>query len=179
VPDSARAELIEILTLSGDLQYQQEGYAAELARWTSRYAHSDDGIDSRSVPAVPVDYLGEVPMRAFPRAGLAQSPHSFSHPDASTLLVLSTSSDGRLDALRAGEATSAVLLAATDAGLATTPLSQPLEMVQTREAIRDRILKDAALFPQLLLRVGWAQPGCPELPPTPRRGLRYVLLRDR
>jgi nitroreductase len=178
VAGSARAELIGILTLAGNLQYQQLGYAAELARWTSRYAHSDDGVDAVSVPVV-VEQPGEVPIRAFPRAELAQSPHSFTHREASSLLVLATRSDGRLAALRAGEAASAVLLAATDLGLATTPLSQPLEVPRTREAIRDRILVGTALFPQLLVRVGWPQPGCPDLPPTPRRGLDRVLLFNR
>ncbi len=47
-------------------------------------------------------------------------------------------------ALRAGEATSAVLLTATDPGLATTPLSQPLEVTRTRAAISRHLVRDAA-----------------------------------
>jgi nitroreductase len=87
-------------------------------------------------------------------------------------------SDGitaRLGALRAGEASSAVLLTATDMGLATTPLSQPLEVAHTRDSISEHIVGPQS-FPQLLLRVGWPQPGCPQLPPTPRRGLDHVLV---
>ena len=90
------------------------------------------------------------------------------------LMVVSSRTDDRLGTLRAGEATSAVLLAATDMGSATTPLTQPLEVAQTRSSISDHIV-GPQLFPQLLLPVGWAEPGCPDLPPTPRRSLDHVL----
>ncbi|MDQ2707113.1 MAG: NAD(P)H nitroreductase [Actinomycetota bacterium] len=169
----ARERLIELLTLSGSLQRQQAGYAAELARWAGRYAHSGDGIAAGSVPG-GIDNPGEVPMRAFPNTGLAQSPHSFEHQDASVLMVLASVSDDRPAVLRAGEATSAVLLAATDLGLATTILSQPLEVAQTRASISSDIL-GSELSAQLVLRVGWAQPGAPELPPAPRRRLQDVV----
>jgi nitroreductase len=170
---AARERLIAVITQSASLQRQQEGYAAELARWTGRYTGAGDGIASGEVVS-GIGRPGEVPMRAFTRGSLAQSPHSFEHEDASVLMVLSSRTDDRLGTLRAGEATSAVLLAATDMGLATTPLSQPLEVAQTRSSISDHIV-GPQLFPQLLLRIGWAEPGCPNLPPTPRRSLDHVL----
>jgi nitroreductase len=173
----ARQRLIEIITASASLQRQQMGYAAELAQWTGRYAHARDGIESRTV-TYGIGRPGDVPMRVFPHGGLAQSPHSFEHEDASVLMVLSTRHDDHLAALRAGEATSAVLLAATNLGLATTPLGQPIEVAQTRASISEHIV-GPHLFPQLLLRVGWAQPGCADLPPTPRRLLDHVLLPSR
>jgi len=77
--------------------------------------------------------------------------------------------------LRAGEATSAVLLAATRAGLSTTPLSQGMEVDATREAIRFDILPMAET-PQLILRLGWPATGAATLPTTPRRPLSAVLL---
>jgi hypothetical protein len=86
------------------------------------------------------------------------------------LLVLGTASDDRMSQLRAGEATSAVLLRATQAGLATCPLSQPLEVPSTRRLLEEQVL-GGALTPQLLLRIGFA-PGGPPLPPTPRRPVR-------
>ena len=116
-------------------------------------------------------------MRPFPRASLAQSPHSFEHEDASVLMVLSSRTGDRLGALRAGEAISAVLLTATDLGLATTPLSQPLEVASTREAIGAHIV-GPQLFPQIVLRVGWAQSGSPDLVPTSRRNIQHVVRTD-
>jgi hypothetical protein len=79
------------------------------------------------------------------------------------------------DRLEAGEAASAVLLAATRLGLATTPLSQGIEIEATRRAIQRDVLH-APLHPQLLIRVGWPEPTAAELPTTPRRDLRSVLL---
>jgi hypothetical protein len=87
--------------------------------------------------------------------------------DGAALMVLGTTSDDPRAQLRAGEAISAVLLHATELGLATCPLSQPLEVGWTRARIRNELL-GATLFPQLVLRVGWAPAG-PALPPTPRR----------
>jgi hypothetical protein len=87
--------------------------------------------------------------------------------DGASLQVLGTASDDPLSQLRAGEAASAVLLHATTLGLATCPLSQPLEVDATRIAIRDTVL-GGTLSPQLVLRIGWAPAG-PDLPSTPRR----------
>lgn len=84
------------------------------------------------------------------------------------LAVLGTTSDDTLAQLRAGEALSAVLLTATTLGLATCPLSQPLEVGSTRRMLRDDVL-GGTLSPQLVLRLGW--PTGPSLPVTPRRSV--------
>jgi nitroreductase len=168
---TARARVIELLAMSAGLQCKQPGYTAQLMRWASRYAQSGDGIQAGSVPT-GIGNPGEVPMRWFPHAALAQSPRSFEHEDASALMILSSPSDDRLDVLRAGEATSAVLLAATELGLSTTLLSQPTEVAQTRSALSRLVASN--LCPQLVLRVGWPQPGAAELPPTPRRRHDHV-----
>jgi hypothetical protein len=79
------------------------------------------------------------------------------------------------DWLRAGEATSAALLIATQNGLATTVLSKAAKVADTRRQLADtvvRVLEHA----QLVLRVGWAPDSAAALPDTPRRALRYVLL---
>jgi len=55
--------------------------------------------------------------------------------------------------------------AATELGLATCLLSEPLEVGTTRLTLRDEVL-DGKVSPQLMLRVGWAPAGDP-LPPTP------------
>jgi hypothetical protein len=52
--------------------------------------------------------------------------------DATELLVVATSGDDMVDRLRAGEAVSAALLAATRLGLASIPLSQGVEVDRTR-----------------------------------------------
>jgi hypothetical protein len=72
-------------------------------------------------------------------------------------VVLGTASVDTLSQLPAGEALSAVLLQATPMGLASCPLSQPLEVGSTRRFLRDEIL-GGTLSPQLVLRLGFPQP---------------------
>lgn len=89
------------------------------------------------------------------------------------LAVIGTASDDTLSQLRAGEALSAVLLHATLLGLATCPLSQVLEVDDTRRVLRDDVL-DGAISPQLVLRVGFPTAAGP-LPATPRRPTANIL----
>ncbi|QFZ19672.1 hypothetical protein EKG83_21560 [Saccharothrix syringae] len=77
-------------------------------------------------------------MREFPGGEPVDRPSGEQEDGA--LLLLGTSSDDHLSTLRAGEAMSAVLLEATNAGLATCPLSQPLEVAATRDRVRDGLL---------------------------------------
>ena len=60
-------------------------------------------------------------------------------PENAALLLLTTPTDSALDWFRAGEATSAILLTATRHGLASSPLTQPLEVDDTREFIRSHV----------------------------------------
>ena len=92
------------------------------------------------------------------------------------LLVVVTADDGRLSWLHAGEALSAVWLEATTEGLSIVPLSQVVEVTETRMSLDD--LLGPGLRPQILLRVGWQEIGRSDLPRTPRRSLDDVL-RDR
>lgn len=172
---AARAGLIAAIARSASLQRQQAGYGAELARWTGRYSGAADGIGSNTVRA-GVSLPGDVPMRHFNRGSMGQPTHSLEHNDASVLLVLSARTDDHVGTLRAGEATSAVLLAATGLGLATTPLSQPTEVEATRDWIVEHIV-GPGVAPQIVIRVGWADPQAADLPPTPRRSVDRVMLR--
>lgn len=115
-----------------------------------------------------------LPLRAFPRGTLQQPDTDPNLPEGAALLVLATTDDDVRGRLRAGEALSAALLAATDLGLATCPLSQALEVADTRRFIETEVL-DAVAIPQLLLRVGWAPLSAEPLPVSPRRPMDTVV----
>ena len=89
------------------------------------------------------------------------------------VLGLGTKDDSRLARLRAGEATSLVLLTATALGLSSCPVTEPLEIVDTREAVRSDLFGVSG-YPQMLLRVGWAPVNADPIPSTPRRPLGDV-----
>lgn len=77
---------------------------------------------------------------------------SEAHDDAA-LLVLGTAHDDDVMRMRAGEALSRVMLAATAMGLATCPLTKPLDDLRSRLALACEVF-DGATHPQALLRVG-------------------------
>jgi nitroreductase len=154
------------------------GYVAELQLWTRRYAGARDGVSAATVAPPPAGLTGESPLRRFPHGQLShpqQLPGHGSADDAAELLVIATAGDDPLDWLRAGEATSAVLLAATQMGLATTPLSQAVEVGMSRRELQQKVLHIPE-HPQLIIRVGWPASGAVELPVTLRRDMSSVLL---
>jgi nitroreductase len=173
-----REQLVTALTEANEQQRLEPGYASELRLWTHRLPGSHDGIAASTV-AAPVCGARATGLRRFGPATLAQPPLSPGHTpdDAAEFLVLATAADTVLDHIRAGEATSAVLLAATRMGLATTPLSQALEIDSCRHRIRTDVLRMPE-YPQLVIRIGLPAAGADELPLTPRRALRSVLLPD-
>lgn len=144
-----------------------QDYLGELTEWSGRY-FSVAGVPARNTP-LP-DPEAKVPSRLFAGAALPMAPDSSAADDNAVVLALGTRRDDRLAQLRAGEATSAVLLTATSTGLSSCPVTEPLETAETREAVRADIFGDSD-YPQMLLRVGWAPINADPLPATPRRDL--------
>ena len=142
-------------------------YLAELTAWSGRYA-SVAGVPARNTPAP--DSSAAIPSRLFAGPALAMTPGSSPTEDNAVMLALGTQADDRLAQLRAGEATSVLLLSATSMGLASCPVTEPLEVAETREAVRSDIFGNSS-YPQMLLRVGWAPINADPLPSTPRREL--------
>ncbi|SDH60914.1 Nitroreductase family protein [Lentzea fradiae] len=173
VTGRARDELLIAIAKAAAVQEADPEYRAEIREWTGVYPGASAGVPAASIPMGPTQY-GNLQMRKFAPGELTQTDRLEPSEDAGSLLVLSTSSDDQLSRLRAGEATSAVLLEATSAGLASCPLSQPLEVVETRDLIRDQVL-GGSTCPQLVVRVGWAGFNADPLPPTPRRPVIDVL----
>jgi nitroreductase len=158
----SRAALLEAIGEADKQQQDVPGYATELATWTG-HRTGDDGVPAanllnRAAAGVPA-------ARRFAGGDLGPVPANLE--DGAVLTVLGTASDDTLSRLRAGEALSAVMLSATTLGLATCPLSQPLEIGTTRRVLRDDVL-EGTLSPQLVLRLGWPPAGS-SLPATPRR----------
>ncbi len=148
-------------------------YLRELTAWTGRHA-SVAGVPARNIPQ-PAP-AAESPGRLFAGGALAQPPEATPADDNAVVLALGTRDDDELARLRAGEATSVVLLSATALGLASCPVSEPLEIAETRGAVRTDVFDDAE-YPQMLLRVGWAPMNADPLPATPRRPLAEVVAR--
>ena len=127
-----------------------------------------------SRPPVP-DPTAELPARVFAATAVSQPLETTAADDNAVVLALGTRDDD-LARLRAGEATSLVLLTATALGLASCPITEPLEIPKTRQAVRAEIFELNEL-PHMLLRVGWAPVNADPLPSTPRWPLADVVTR--
>ncbi|GAA4880727.1 Acg family FMN-binding oxidoreductase [Actinomycetospora straminea] len=171
VTGHARRCLVHAMRDAARLQLDRPGYPAELQRWTHRYAGAADGIPHGARLTEPHLY-DDLVLRWFPGGGLDQPHGGADHADASTLLVLTAGGDDPASVVRAGEALSAVLLEATVHDLAATPITQVLEVDETRERVRRMV----GSHPVVVLRVGRPVAEAPPPPRTPRRDLAAVLV---
>jgi nitroreductase len=163
-------ELKSIVAASASKHLADADYVAELSAWSGRYG-SVAGVPACNTPAS--ESTSPIPARVFAEPALAQSSDSPAEDDNGVVVALGTEADDDLARLRAGEATSLVLLSATAMGLATCLISEPLEITETREAVRDEVF-GASGYPQMLVRVGWAPVHADPLPAVPRRPLPDV-----
>lgn len=143
------------------------GLAQEVARWTGTARGAREGVPAANVPP---QADGTVPVRRFAAAEQAPTVLGRDETDGTVVALLATSGDSRVDQLRAGEALSAVLLTATRLGLATDPISQPLEVPAARAQLKAAVLAEAG-EPQILVRLGWAPISADPVPRTGRRPL--------
>ena len=148
-----------------------QDYLTELTAWSGRHA-SVAGVPARSTPES--DPTALIPGRVFAAPELAQPADTPSADDNAVVLAIGTTDDDQLARLRAGEATSSMLLTATALGLSSCPVTEPLEIAETRAAVQEDVFGTSG-FPQMLLRVGWAPVNAEPLPSTPRRPLEHVV----
>ncbi|MCX4473641.1 nitroreductase [Micromonospora sp. NBC_01655] len=161
---SAVNAFAEIARSANRVLERDPAYRAELADWV-RAAPAPDGI-----PATAGGPLGEpqdlLPSRGF--GGRDRAPGRDFEPEP-LVAVLGATGNTTTDQVIAGQALQRVLLTATDAGLSVSMLSQPIEVPGAREALRLSLGRFGT--PQMVMRIGYGQPGSP----TPRRSVDEVL----
>jgi nitroreductase len=166
VSDRFRVEMLVIR--AHRLQERNASVAAEAARWTDRGAY--DGVPSAHVPDA---HVGPATRRSrFAPGGLEDEGRHVESGDG--LVILYDSDDTPAAWLRAGESLSALWLRAVGEGLSVVPLSQVVEVAETRDALQHEILGGRAV-PLMLVRVGWQAISRSQLEPSPRRPLDGVL----
>jgi nitroreductase len=140
-------------------------YRAELAEWVHRSGDSDGVPPGTTVPMA----ARPVPVRDFTATGAQRTtlhdPLVLADRFARYAVVF-TDGDQPRDWIRAGETVSAVLLAATAEGLATSVMSDLVEVPAARALLRD--LLSGIGYPAIAIRVGVPATGTPP-PSAPRR----------
>ncbi|WP_037040289.1 Acg family FMN-binding oxidoreductase [Pseudonocardia halophobica] len=159
-----RAALSLLARRAHERQIADPAFVAELDRWTAREQGHPDGVPLSAAGPVPWPNAAWV-MRDF--SGGTGSDHEY---EADPLIaVLSVHGDGPREEIRAGQAMERVLLTATADGLASSFLSQLVEVPDVREQMRRLI--SGARPPQVVLRIGHGWP----VPGTPRRQVPELL----
>ncbi|MEU0504292.1 NAD(P)H nitroreductase [Nocardia sp. NPDC005998] len=164
----SRDQLVEAMRAAARQHSGDPNYQFELAAWSGRH-DAVHGVPALN--ALPPLAAQRVPARAFAQHRLVDPKRE---PDYAELLVLGTTADDRLARLCAGEAVSAMLLTATNIGLATCLVTEPLEIPELRKKIRVGVL-DNTTHAQAVIRIGWLPTGLAALPPAPRRAVEDVL----
>ena len=171
----------DLLSRAEEIEQGEPEYLAELERWMHTHPAAPDGIPVEAVPGEdPATRPSNWLVRDFV-VGSRPADRTHGHdldPDAPppeverpAVVLLGTDGDDRQAWLTAGRALGRVLLEATAAGLAASPLTQALDWPATRSQLRLRLSLGG--HPQMLLRLGY--PTGDRAPSTNRRPVGDVL----
>jgi hypothetical protein len=157
-------QVIELAAAAGDAQRTDAGvleWRTELAYWTGGTPLAGTGIPSAASP-----HARETTECGRDASSRGDLPVSAGHDRAATFAILYGRSDEPRDWLRAGEALSAGWLTATECGISVMPLSAPVEVMSTREAMRRHL--SYLNHPYLVLRLGTVDPADSDAEHAPR-----------
>ena len=150
-----------LIARAEEMEQGDPAYLAELERWLRTDPGAEDGVPVDAVPSAdphtrPSNWLirdfvaGEREQRTFLSADPDAPPPEVERP---TVVLLGTAGDDRYAWLQSGRALGGLLLLATAAGLAASPLTQALDWPATRSRMQSRL--SLVGHPQMLLRMGY------------------------
>jgi len=133
VPDPiSRWDVLRLVRTAEMRQQSDPRYIAELAYWTARRDSRSDGVPEAAFG--PRSEPSTVPLRDFGLVHAPERPGVKFEADP-TIAVLYSRADNPIDWLIAGQALQRVLLTTTTHGVATTLLTQPVEIPALRRQL--------------------------------------------
>jgi nitroreductase len=159
------ARVAEILNCADFTLRNEPAYADELARWVGVAEEASEGIPILAAGVHP-EAQDLLPMRDY--GGRPRGPGRDFETDP-LIAVIGTVGAEAYDDLIAGAALQRVLLTATAAGLASSMLSQAMEVPSARIELRDALGHFG--MPQMVIRLGYGDPAMP----SPRRPIADVI----
>lgn len=164
-----RLALARLTQRADQQQTIDPAYRAEVRQWTTTDPDRLDGVRAAVVPHVDGRAHDDVPIRDFDSEGAGGLPGDTRSAATQNLFIIGTPTDGPLEWLRTGEALERAWLVITEAGLAASLFTQPIEI----GAVRADLRAELRLFmqPHLVLRVGTAPPAAS----TQRRRLQDLV----
>jgi nitroreductase len=155
-----------LISRAEEMEQGDPAYRAELQSWLRTDPGSVDGVPLETLPtgdpaSRPSDWLirdfvvgSREPHLFRPPADPAAPPPEVERP---TVVLMGSQADDRAAWLQSGRALGRVLLQATAAGLAASPLTQALDWPATRNQLSSRL--SLVGYPQTLLRMGYPAEG--------------------
>jgi nitroreductase len=167
-----KIDLAVVFSWADGVEMSDPAYRAELAHWT-RTSDASDGVPAAAVPhvAAGAPRHTDVTLRDFEAGITGGQPLVDLIDERPVYIILFSAADDRLARLRAGEAYARISVEAERLGLASSAMTQAVDLPAIRE--RFRMLMNWPDHPQMVLRVGHPQPGRTPRP-TGRRPLTAV-----
>ena len=165
-----------LLARADEIESADPAYRDELRRWTTEADPGSEGIQASAVPSVrPTARGSNFRLRDFVadrEDGSDASPPEEPPPTERPLVaVLGTADDDVESWLSAGQGLGRLLLAATARGVSASPMTQPLEIPETRQRLVNAL--GVVGHAQMILRFGYG--GDAGETTTPRRSVDDVL----
>ena len=153
-----------LVSRAEEIELSEPEYVAELQQWMRTDPSAVDGIPVGAVPEEdPATRPSNWLIRDFAVGSRPADRSPFHNPDdpgapppaveRPAVVLMGTDNDDAMAWLTAGRALGQVLLRATVAGLAASPLTQALDWPATRTQLRSRL--SLIGHPQMLLRLGF------------------------
>jgi nitroreductase len=170
VADSTlRDAVLGVVRTAEHLHRRDPDYYVELAGWTADGRRRADGVPPETFG--PWSALEVIPLRDFGFFRPVPRRVTTEYESEPTIALLYSRGDDREQWVRSGQALERTLLTASARGLASTLMTQPIEIPRLRELLA---ISATGAVAQVVLRFGYGPPS----PPSPRRALSSVLLND-
>jgi nitroreductase len=171
ISDEGKMEMAEILARSQKMQLGNKAFRKELASWVRpNNSEEKDGLPGYSFGYSDFEsFFGSFIFGTFDMSSSRARVETANMKTSPAVAVLSTESDDKLTWVKSGVIFETLFLMATKMDVRFDLFSQPIAIPELRKEMAE-ILK--AKYPQLLIRMGYAEPARH----TPRRPVEEVLI---
>jgi len=169
-------QIIELVKEGNRIQMNDDAFMAELISWI-RFSDLEaekhlDGLTSRAMGSSPApSWLGRMFMRLFVSAKSQSKTDEKNILSSSAVMVIISEKNDKKSWVDIGRSFERIALTLTALNIKNAHLNQPCEVPQLKTQLQQHLALGSA-HPQLLLRIGYAEP----LPHTPRRPVQQVLI---
>jgi hypothetical protein len=169
-------QIIELIREGNNIQMNNDAFMDELVSWI-RFSDAEaekfrDGLTSRAMGRSPAPgWLGRLFMNLFVSAKNQSKTDEKNIRSSSALLVMVSEKNDKKSWVDVGRSFERIALTLTTLNIKNAHLNQPCEVPQLKTQLQQHLALGNA-HPQLILRIGYAEP----LPHAPRRTVEQILI---